>query len=145
MVFKSAVLAGAVVLSSLILIEPLEARVTGAHRGLNSRLLGVLHRVSRHFGREVSVTSGCRSQRHNRRIGGARRSLHMRCSAADIRVAGVPRHQVLRVARALPGRGGIGTYCRTSVVHIDVGPRREWHRGCGKRKQRKHGFHRRRR
>jgi Peptidase M15 len=111
------------------------AAVLGGH-GLSPKLLELLRDVSRQFGRPVIVSSGCRSSHGNRRAGGAKRSLHLRCLAADIKVVGVPEAKVLRVARRLPTRGGIGTYCRNSVVHIDVGPRREWHESCGRGKSR---------
>ncbi|MGQ0484511.1 MAG: YcbK family protein [Hyphomicrobiales bacterium] len=105
----------------------------GGGKGLNWRLVSLLSAVERHFGKPVTVTSGCRSFRTNRRAGGARRSFHLRCMAADIRVAGVSEAQVLRYVRKLPGRGGVGTYCRNSVVHLDIGPHREWHQRCGSR------------
>lgn len=102
-----------------------------AEAGLNGRLVGLLSKISRHYGRPVTITSGCRSFASNRRAGGRRHSLHLRCMAADIRVRGVSEVALLRFVRVLPGRGGVGTYCRNSVVHVDVGPRREWHEGCG--------------
>ena len=103
----------------------------GSAIGLNPRLVNLLGQVERHFGKPVIITSGCRSAADNRRAGGARQSYHLRCMAADIKVAGVSESQVLTYVRKLPGRGGVGTYCRNSIVHIDVGPRREWHEGCG--------------
>lgn len=103
--------------------------------GLNRKLRGLLARIERHYKRPVMVSSGCRSKKRNRRIGGARRSYHLRCMAADIKVAGVSERALLRFVRRLPGRGGVGTYCRNSIVHIDVGPRREWHQRCRRRKR----------
>jgi Peptidase M15 len=100
---------------------------------LNKDLRRLLVEISSKFGRPVIVTSGCRSSKGNRRAGGARRSFHLSCQAADIKVIGVSEATVLRVARNLTGRGGIGTYCRNTVVHIDVGPRRQWHEGCGRK------------
>jgi Peptidase M15 len=105
--------------------------------GLNGRLVGLLGRIERNFGRPVTITSGCRSRAANRRAGGARGSYHMRCMAADIRVAGVPEGRLLRFARNLPGVGGVGTYCGNSIVHIDVGPSRAWSGGCGRKKRRR--------
>lgn len=59
-----------------------------------------------------------------RAAGGAKRSLHLQCKAADIKVAGISEGQLLRYVRTLPGVGGVGTYCGNSVVHVDIGPRR---------------------
>ncbi len=117
-----------------------QAKNTGSN-GVNRRVVGLLNQVSAHFHRPVVIVSGCRSYSHNRRIGGARESYHLRCMAADFRVPGVGLGQVYRYAASLPGRGGIGTYCHTSFIHIDVGPRREWHWGCGGRKTKRHGSH----
>ena len=105
--------------------------------GLDGRLTGLLGRIERKFGRPVTITSGCRSRVSNRRAGGARGSWHLRCMAADIRVAGVSEGRLLHFARQLPGAGGVGTYCGNSIVHIDVGPRRAWSGGCGRKKRRR--------
>jgi hypothetical protein len=105
------------------------ANVKG-NAGLNRRLNGLLYKISNHFNAPVTVVSGCRSYAHNRRIGGARESWHLRCMAADFRVQGVSSGTVFRYAASLPGRGGVGSYCRDSFIHIDVGDRREWRWGC---------------
>ena len=131
------------------------ASVSG-NGGLNRRLNGMLYTISNHFGAPVTVVSGCRSYAHNRRIGGARESWHLRCMAADFRVKGISPGTVYRYAATLPGRGGVGSYCHDSFIHLDVGDRREWHWGChGERRftsikgsynhvgyWKPHGFHR---
>lgn len=114
-----------------------EPRSTRPVSGLNRKLRGLLMKIENHYGRPVIVNSGCRSIKKNRRVGGARKSYHLRCMAADIKVAGVSKTSLLRFVRRLPGRGGVGTYCRNSIVHVDVGPRREWHQRCGKRKRKR--------
>ena len=98
----------------------------GSKKGLSPRLVNLLFDVERHFRKPVTIISGCRSYQHNRRVGGARKSYHLRCMAADIEVAGVSESRVLRYVSNMPGRGGVGTYCRNSMVHVDVGPRRNW-------------------
>lgn len=106
-----------------------------AQANLRPQLKSLLHQISRHYGRPVIIISGCRSTSHNRRVGGRRGSYHLRCMAADIRVAGVSKVALLQFARRINGRGGIGAYCHKDFIHIDIGPRREWRYGCG----RKHG------
>jgi Peptidase M15 len=106
-----------------------KANVKG-NSGLNRRLNGLLYQISNHFHSPVTVVSGCRSYAHNRRINGARESWHLRCMAADFRVEGVGPGAVYRYSAGLPGRGGVGRYCRDSFIHIDVGQRREWYWGC---------------
>jgi uncharacterized protein YcbK (DUF882 family) len=51
--------------------------------------------------------------------------MHRHCLAADIRVPGIKDSTVIAIARSAPGIGGIGRYCN-GIVHVDVGPRREW-------------------
>lgn len=100
------------------------------------KLIKLLKRVERHYGKKPVVTSGYRSPAHNRRVRGARRSLHMKCTAADIQVPGVGKASLARYLRGLPGRGGVGHYCRSRSVHIDIGTKRQWYWGCRKKKRR---------
>ncbi len=109
------------------------AKVIGAE-GLKPALRAILWQVSKHYDRPVVVSSGCRSKHGNRRSGGAKRSWHLRCMAADIKVSGVSEGNLLKLMRRLPGRGGLGTYCRNTVVHIDIGDKREWHQNCSRKR-----------
>lgn len=95
-----------------------------------AKLVGTLRAIERRFGKKVVVTSGYRSPKYNRRVNGARRSQHMGCKAADIIVPEVDRFAVAAFVRALPGRGGVGTYCHTAAIHVDVGPKRDWNWRC---------------
>jgi hypothetical protein len=104
--------------------------------GLSVRLKGILYDVAKYFRSPVTVTSGCRSSDVNQRVGGAQRSLHLSCLAADIKVAGVSKFALARFAEALPGVGGIGTYCSSDIVHIDLGVRRTWFRPCRRKAKR---------
>lgn len=99
---------------------------------LKPQLVRLLKSVERHYGKRVLVTSGYRSPAHNHRVRGAKRSKHMSCEAADIQVAGVSRWELARFVRSLPSRGGVGTYCHTASVHVDVGEERDWNWRCRK-------------
>lgn len=79
------------------------------------------------------VTSGYRNEDRNRQARGAKNSLHMYCAAADIQVPGVTKWDLATYVRSLPGRGGVGTYCHTDSVHVDVGPERDWNWRCRRR------------
>lgn len=96
-------------------------------------LMGLIGQIERRFGEKVVITSGMRSPAHNRRVNGAKASLHMACKAADLHVPGTNGMEVARFVRALPGRGGVGTYCHTAAIHIDTGPKRDWNWPCRRR------------
>jgi uncharacterized protein YcbK (DUF882 family) len=111
-----------------------QAPVQAGTSGLNSKLKVALAQIGAHYGRPVLVTSGCRSSAVNRRVGGRKGSYHLRCMAADIKVPGVGERQLLAYVKRMPIVGGVGTYCGNSIVHVDVGPKRQWGGGCGKRR-----------
>lgn len=93
-------------------------------------LMGMIHDIENHFGKKVLVTSGYRDKERNRRVGGVEGSLHTHCDAADIQVKGVSNWDLATYARALPNRGGVGTYCHTKSIHIDTGRPRDWNWTC---------------
>ena len=93
-------------------------------------LLQVLKTIETHYDKPIIVTSGLRDIKVNR----AKQSLHTRCEAADIQIAGVSKWELADYLRSMPGRGGVGTYCHTESVHIDVGPERDWNWRCRRRK-----------
>lgn len=102
---------------------------------LKPGLVRLLRQIEARYGKKLVVTSGYRSPGHNRRVRGAKNSQHMYCAAADIQVPGVGKAQLANFVRAMPGRGGVGTYCHTNSIHIDVGPYRDWNWRCrGRRK-----------
>jgi hypothetical protein len=90
-------------------------------RCLAARLRATINHVARHYGR-VRVNSTCRSRRHNRRVGGARRSFHIGGRAADIRVYG----NVRAAARYLRRVSGGYKHYGGGRFHVDTGPKRTW-------------------
>ena len=101
---------------------------------LKPALVRVMNAVERHYGKKPIVTSGYRNPIRNSRARGARNSLHMFCAAADIQVPGVSKWELAQFARSMPGRGGVGTYCHTISVHVDIGPERDWNWRCRRRR-----------
>ncbi len=100
---------------------------------LKPQLVRMLKQIESHYGRSIVVTSGYRSPGHNRRVRGAKNSLHMYCAAADIEIDGVGKWELAKFARSMSGRGGVGTYCHTEAVHVDIGPNRDWNWRCSRR------------
>lgn len=76
-------------------------------------LVRLLKKVEKHYGKPVVVTSGYRSPKHNKRIGGANGSRHTTCEAADVQIEGVTKWELAKYVRSMPDRGGVGTYCHT--------------------------------
>ena len=101
---------------------------------LKPQLVRMLKKIEAHYGQTVVVTSGYRSPTYNRRVRGAKNSLHMYCAAADIQVGSVGKWELAKYLRSMPGRGGVGTYCHTNSVHVDIGPDRDWNWRCSRRK-----------
>lgn len=99
--------------------------------GLDRQLLALIAALEAQFHAKAVIVSGCRSKAHNAAVGGARHSFHLSCMAADIIIPGVSPEIVRAFALEMPGRGGVGTYCGMAIVHIDAGPARQWHHGCG--------------
>lgn len=98
------------------------------------KLVGILRAVEARFNTKVVVTSGYRSPSYNKRVNGARRSMHMGCKAADVQVPGANKLDVANFVRSLPGRGGVGTYCHTTAIHVDIGRERDWNWACRRRR-----------
>jgi len=65
------------------------------------------------------ITSAYRDPEHNKRVGGAKESYHMRGMAFDIRVDNIDPSRLIAEARKL-GFNGVGTYPRQGFVHIDT-------------------------
>jgi len=88
---------------------------------VDKELLGVLEDLRWHFNEPVKITSGCRCEAHNKAVGGAPESQHVKAKAADIRVSQhtpVEVHEYL--VKRYPNQYGIGLY--DNWVHIDVRP-----------------------
>lgn len=87
------------------------------------RLAKVMGEIRKRHGCIWVVTSGYRSKRVNDRIGGAKKSLHMRFRAIDVRPTNGDYEGIVKIARATPGLGGIGLAHRSgkNFVHLDLG------------------------
>jgi uncharacterized protein YcbK (DUF882 family) len=81
-------------------------------------------------GKSITITSGYRSPQHNKKIGGAKDSQHVKGMAADIKVTGMTPKEVALIIEGLiesgkMKQGGIGIY--TSWVHYDIrGTKARW-------------------
>jgi rare lipoprotein A len=108
-------------------------RLTCANgRPLPEPLRAVLRRAAWEFNSVVEVISGYRSAAYNRALYGNRSkgngvyvgdaSQHIRCRAADIRIARVSLDRLHAWALRQPELGGVGRY-RSNFIHVDIRPR----------------------
>ncbi len=102
-------------------VEPIDAQLLDTLNALHSTL---------ESNEPFHVISGYRSPKTNQRLidagrGVAKRSLHMRGMAIDVRLPDRELKAVHRAARALRA-GGVGYYGKSNFVHLDVGRVRYW-------------------
>lgn len=89
---------------------------------IDEKLVEYVQQIRDHFGKPVTITSPYRCEVHNRRVGGATKSYHMRGQAADIVVQGIPSREVAKYAESI-GILGIGLYETSKdgyFTHIDT-------------------------
>ena len=92
---------------------------------LPSDLKRVLNEAAARFG-HIRISSTHRSHSHNRRVGGAPRSMHLECRAVDFSYSGGRRGALIKFLRNHGDVGGLGVYGGSGHIHIDDGPRRTW-------------------
>lgn len=73
--------------------------------------------------RPMTITSGYRSPAHNRKVGGAPQSFHLRGLAADFVVQGLTPQKVQEILKEWPG----GMELAPTWTHLDLGPRRRFY------------------
>jgi len=81
-------------------------------------LANILDNLRSHFGSPVIVTSGCRCEEHNAKVGGSKHSQHLLGRAADIIVYDVDPEMVYDYLNDLYDyKYGVGLYSKW--VHVD--------------------------
>lgn len=77
------------------------------------------------LGKPLIVTSAYRTPEHNKAVGGAADSQHLKGAAFDIQLANHEPAYLEQVARRV-GFTGIGRYPANGFIHVDTGPARTW-------------------
>jgi len=81
--------------------------------------LGVLQDLRDWFKRKIKITSGCRCEEYNKKVGGADKSKHKEGRAADIQVDGIDPHEIYEyLNRKYPKKYGLGKY--KTFTHVDT-------------------------
>ena len=89
---------------------------------IDEQLVEYLQDIRDHFGKPVTVSSAYRCATHNKNVGGATGSRHMKGQAADIYINGVKPAEIAKYAESI-GILGIGLYETDKdghFVHIDT-------------------------
>lgn len=82
-------------------------------------LVTLLETLRLTINKPVIITSGYRTPEHNKKVGGAKYSYHMRGCAADIRVNGMtPKDVAKELNKIVPNNCGIIVY--DNWIHFDV-------------------------
>lgn len=96
--------------------------------GFNSidlKLLKILDEIREHFGKPLTISSGCRCATHNAKVGGVKGSRHVLGKASDIWISGVSKNDLMNKCKEYVSNGQANyTYSNESnmkyAVHIDV-------------------------
>ncbi len=72
--------------------------------------------------RSISITSACRCESHNKRVGGASKSQHKYAKAADVVIQGLTPAEMTKLAEQVPEfqKGAVITYNGDGFIHVDV-------------------------
>jgi hypothetical protein len=105
--------------------------VTKAMLDNGFRLALYLEKFRDYFGKPIVITSWLRVPSHNKRIGGASKSMHLTGLAVDFNVKGVPfdKNQMARLNEFHIGGLARADYNKdgwADFVHIDLGDERTW-------------------
>lgn len=97
---------------------------------IDDALVNYLQKIRDYFGAPITINSAYRTASHNKAVGGASGSQHLRGTAADIVVKGVTPLKVAQYAEYIGARG-IGKY--STFTHVDARPGlSKWDQTSGK-------------
>lgn len=95
--------------------------------GLITRLEALRKKLG---GKSINVTSGYRCSKHNKAVGGAAGSYHVKGCAADITVSGIEPEEVAKAAESV-GFRGIILYTKKRFVHVGERPTKYYAKNTG--------------
>ena len=73
-------------------------------------------------GKQITITSACRCESHNKKVGGASKSYHVKAKAVDVVIQGLSPTQMTALAEQVLQfqKGAIITYMKKGFIHLDV-------------------------
>jgi len=114
--------------------EELACRSTG-QIFIHDDSLNKLEALRQMLGKPMIVNSAYRSPEHNKKVGGAKESMHLKGKAFDISMSNHDPAHFERCARQC-GFTGFGFYPGSNFIHIDTGTSRTWGKRFPERKTR---------
>lgn len=106
--------------------HPKEIACRGTGRvAFNFEAMDKLQALRKLRGRPIILNSAYRSPEHNKAVGGAPNSEHLRAQAFDVQMSNHDPAEYERDARKV-GFRGFGFYVRQNFIHADIGRAREW-------------------
>jgi hypothetical protein len=97
--------------------EELACRGTGK-LAIDKHSMDMLQELRNRLGKPIILNSAYRSPEHNRRVGGAKQSFHLKAMAYDCRQDNQDPQEFIHLAKAV-GFNGIGQYADKGFTHID--------------------------
>ena len=85
---------------------------------LSPETVNILQSIRDYFGRAVYINSAYRNSSYNKKVGGAANSQHVKGTACDIRIDGIPPKAIAAYIEAFFPKTGCGLY--STFVHIDT-------------------------
>ena len=85
---------------------------------IDERSMDMLQKLRNRLGKPMIVNSAYRSPEHNKAVGGAKGSYHMKAMAFDVRMDNLDPQQYMEIAGRV-GFNGIGQYADLGFTHID--------------------------
>ena len=98
-------------------------------------IVGALEALTVKLNKPIKIRSAYRCEAENEKVGGGRKSFHLRGKAAHIYVEGMKPQDLFRAVREIEEIKGIGLNLEDGTVHIDLRPvpeREEWVKEKGK-------------
>ena len=98
-------------------------------------LVGVLEALAVKLNKPIKIKMAYRCEAENEKLGGGRKSFHLRGKAAHIYVEGMKPQELFKHLREIEEVKGIGLNLDDQTVHIDLRPvleREEWVKEKGK-------------
>jgi len=98
-------------------------------------LVGVLEALAVKLNRPIKIKMAFRCEAENEKLGGGRKSFHLRGKAAHIYVDGMKPQELFKHLREIEDVRGLGLNLEDGTVHVDLRPeteREEWVKEKGK-------------